>query len=760
MWEKIIYSFPVQLLFLHLRKNLLLVALWFLLGLIIFQFSGSVLGIPYLFLDPEYLNEVGWKSFFIIGIALAIFTMAFHMTTYILDGAKFRFLAVIPRPFIQFCINNCLIPLIFYLCYIYAFIQFQLDNEHESFWVLIKYFLGFLGGSALTFTLLFIYFRFTNKDFFILFAGNVEKRLRRTKLSRANMLKRIKESKKASSKVVDYLDWRLRFRMVRSDLSSFEGRQLLRVFDQNHLNMVIIQTALISTIFILGFFREIPVLQLPAAASFMLMLSILTMLVGAVVFWLREWATPAVIGALVLFNIFSNSDYLNRPHSAFGMDYSGELAKYNVEEINQTLGTENIEKDSRYTLETLENWRAKFPKEKKPKMVFVTTSGGGQRAALWTLKVLQEAEFASGGQLTKHTQLMTGASGGIIGAAFFRELYLLSQLDSAMNLKDDLYLNQISSDNLNPILFTLLVNDLLIRNQYFTYNGRKYLKDRGYSFEAQLNLNTEGVLDKPLSAYLEPEKKALIPMLFITPLITNDGRKLYISPKSVSYMGISVTRTEGWDEKSQGVDFQRFFSKQDASGLRFISALRMGATFPFITPNIQLPSTPRMEVMDSGLSDNFGIQDALKFIHVFQDWIKENTSGVLLLTIRDSEKFSEIEESKPLTILQKLSTPLKNIYINWDNVQTLNNEVAFTRMKETVDFPLERIEFEYSTLQYLKERGLADQDGAFSPEVQEILRASLNWRLTAREKNSIINNISSPYNRRSLREIENFKFLE
>jgi hypothetical protein len=77
-----------------------------------------------------------------------------------------------------------------------------------------------------------------------------------------------------------------------------------------------------------------------------------------------------------------------------------------------------------------------------------------------------------------------------------------------------------------------------------------------------------------------------------------------------------------------------------------------------------------------------------------------------------------------------------------------------------VKFPIERIEFEYSTLQYLKERGLADQEGAFDPETQEILRASLNWRLTAREKKSVIDNINSPYNQRSLTRLKNYEFLE
>jgi hypothetical protein len=759
MWQKIIYSFPIQLLFLHLKKNLLLLSPWFLLVLITFQSFGTVIGLPFLLLDPEYLNRVSWQGFFFVGVALGIFTMSFHMTTYILDGAKFKFLAVIPRPFIQFCLNNSIIPLTFYILYLFAFISFQLDNEHESNWVVFSYFLGFAGGTVLTYTSLFMYFGFTNKDFFILFAGNVEKRLRRTKLPRANMLKRIKESQKEKDKVVDYFDISFRFKEIRPDLSRFEATKLLRVFDQNHLNMFIIQTVLISLILIMGLFRENPVLQIPAAASGMLLFSILTMLVGAVTFWLREWATPAVFGAILLFNYLSNTEWLNRPHTAFGLDYNRGPAAYNLDNLQAILHPDSVEKDKKFTLEILENWRSKFPEGTKPKMVFVAVSGGGQRAALWTLKVLQDAEAASGGQLFKHTQMISGASGGVIGAAFFREIYLRYKDDPTFHSRHELYLDQISSDNLNPIIFTLLVNDMLIRNQYFEYNGRKYLKDRGYAFESQLNINTGNVMDKTISEYLEPEYTSQIPMLPVTPLITNDGRKLIIAPYSMSYMGISLDRSEGFDEKSQAIDFQRMFADHDAKNLRFISALRMGATFPFITPNIQLPSKPQMMTMDSGLSDNFGVQDALRFMYIFKDWIKENTSGVVLVTIRDSEKFTEIEQGSLPRFFEKLFTPVKNIYINWDNVQTLNNEVLFTRMKETMEFDLERIEFEYSTLQYLRDRGLADQMGPFSPTDQDIQRASLNWRLTAREKKSIIDNINSPQNRLSLEKIRRLELL-
>ncbi|MFD2037667.1 patatin-like phospholipase family protein [Belliella marina] len=759
MWNKINYSFPVQLFFMHLKKNIPLLLFWVLLVLVILQKFGTVLGIPFLFLDPEYLNEVSWKGFFLMGIAFGVFTMAFHMTSYILDGAKFKFLAVIPKPFIQFCVNNGIIPLGFYLLYFYSFISFQLDNEHDSLWEIVEFFLGFSGGTILIYSVIFAYFAFTNKDFFVIFADSVEKSLRKTKIPRANILRQIKENKESKDKVLNYIDIRRGIEPVRKDLSKFESHQLLRVFDQNHLNLFVIQSVLIGLILFLGFFREYPILQIPAAVSATLLLSIIMMLVGALAFWLREWLIPAMITAVLVFNFLSKSELLNRPHTAFGMDYEVTPAVYSLENLQKLLHPDTLEKDREMTLRILDNWKAKFPADQKPRMIFITTSGGGQRAALWTLNVLQNLEKESEGKVFEHTQMITGASGGIVGAAFFRELYLKKLEGEDLDYSDRKYLDQISSDNLNPIIFTLLVNDLFIRNQYYDYNGRKYLQDRGFAFENQLNINTEGIMDKPLSAYAMPEFKGKIPMLPITPLITNDGRKLFIAPHSMSYMGISAKQSEGIDEKSQSIDFMRLFKDQDAKNLRFISALRMGATFPFITPHIQLPSTPQMETMDAGLSDNFGIQDALRFLYVFQDWIAENTSGVTLLTIRDSEKSTEIDQRIHPTLFQKLSTPLKNILINWDNIQTLNNEVLYNLFKESMGFDLDRIEFEYSTSQFLRERGLVDSVGVVNQEQQEIQRASLNWRLTAREKVSIIDNIKSVQNRDALRKVRGIRYL-
>ncbi|MEY3564376.1 MAG: hypothetical protein RJA23_546 [Bacteroidota bacterium] len=740
MWQTFTRSFPIQLFLLHLQKNLSLLLVWVLLLGIVLQQFGVVLGIPYLFLDPEYLNKVSWLSFFWMGLGLAVFTMAFHMTTYIMDGWRFSFLAVVHRPFIHFCFNNSIVPLLFYLIYTIQFVSLQLDNE-QSNWEVLRLYLGFSLGSILAYALLFGYLSLTNKGFFMLFSETIDKRLRR--VSRSHRLKKGEADpfNLQGPSVWVYLNLKLKWEAVRPDISRFETAKLLRVFHQNHWNLFLIQVFLVSVILLLGLFNEEELLQFPAAMSALLLLAILLMAIGALTFWLRTWAAVAVLVLVLGANYFSTFSWLNKPHQAYGMDYSPTPAPYNLERLNVLTHPDTLRKDKEKVLQILDRWRGKFPEATKPKLVLVAASGGGQRSALWTLKVLQELHTQTAGALTQHTFLYTGASGGVIGEAFFRELYLRSQTDPNLDLGDPDYLQQLAADNLNPILFSLLVNDLLFPTQKLEYKGRVYSKDRGFAFEEQLNKNTKEILNKSLADYKEPEALAQIPLLPLTTLITNDGRKLVISPHSFSFFGSAGLPGSQQKELKQSIDFMRFFAAHDPGNLRFLTALRMSATFPFITPNVELPSNPVMKTMDTGLSDNFGIQDALRFLYVFQEWIGANTSGVVLVTIRDSEKSPEISSSASTQILEKIGSPLKNIYVNWDKMQTIHNEVLFNYMATSMPFGVEKIEFEYAHGQ-LPPQGLETMGN--------MQRASLNWRLTAKEKRSIIANIQTQSNQAAL----------
>lgn len=747
------YSFPLQLLFNNLRRNHVLILCWIILFAMITGNFGQYLGIPYLFLDPEYLNKVNFTSFFIIGISLAGFTVAFHITGYISDGHRFSFVGALSRPFTKFALNNSIIPVLFLALYIYYILSFQTDNQYVSAKQLFWNMAGLISGFALMTFIFFIYFWLTNKDIFKYVVCRIDEKIKQNvQVTRASAMKKLDIARKRQVRVDYYLDYDLRVKKV-DDSGFYDRNTIIQVFDQNHLNLVIIELFIVALVLVLGLFKDYPTFQIPAAASAVIFLTIFVMLSGAFSYWFGGWAATTAIVIFLIVNTLAGKDFFSKPYEAFGLDYVKQPVPYSHQHLKALNSPEQIEHDREHSLMMLENWRAKFPEDQKPKMIFLCVSGGGKRAALWTLTALQIADSLTGGQLFNKSIMISGASGGLIGASFFRELKLREQLGDPVNAYAIQHRKSLSSDNLNPLIFSLLANDLFVGFNKFEYAGNYYHRDRGYTFEEQLNTITEKLMDKPVSAYVEPEQQALIPMLVMSPTIINDGRKLYIAAQPLSYMNSVMISYPDYDlSKLAGIDYQLLFSNHGAGHLRFLSALRMSATFPYITPNTTLPTEPSIQIMDAGISDNFGISDAVRFLYAFKEWIAENTSGIVVLSIRDSPKLGQIVERKSQTILDAMTQPISTVYNNFENFQDIGNDTYIGFAKTWFTGPIERIDLQYQIESYapiLSQMDSLRQNNA---------RASLSWRLTTREKQSVVDNIHSPNNRAQLEKLQ--KLLE
>ncbi|MGM0580167.1 MAG: patatin-like phospholipase family protein [Bacteroidota bacterium] len=741
--NSIIYSFPIQLILNHFKKNQLLLLCWVLLFSVINGGFGKSLGIPYLFLSPEYLNKVSFQSYFIVGLTLGGLIVAFNIATYILDGYKFHFIGTITKPFSKFSLNNAIIPIAFLINYIIQIINYQMIYEFMSLWKASILASALPIGVFVSIFILQLYFWFTNKDFREVLAERVEKRIKKLKLGRIAAVKYHKDLKNKQARVDGFFDLNFRWVKVSQKSSRKVFNVITGIFDQNHLNTVIAELFIFVIILVLGAFRDYPFFQIPAAASAVLFLSIILMAIGALTFWFRSWAITGAIAIFFLINYFTTTDFLSKTHYAHGLNYKTEAVKYNQSNIDKLTSPTALEEDKSTTFQILNNWRSQF--KDKPKMILLTASGGGQRAAYWTMNALQKADSITDGDLFNHTVSISGASGGLIGAAYFRELKHRYKKDPKIDIYNPKYLSNIGKEALNPIIFSLLTNDIFIRYQYFDYGGYSYPKDRGYAFEQKLNKNLEGVLDKRLIDYKEAELNAEIPMLFLAPTSVNDGRKLYITPNSSSYMSSKSIQDDSLNTlmDNRSIDFLRMFKNQDSENLSFLTALRMSASFPYITPNVNLPSEPSLEIMDAGLADNFGVSDAVLFLYNFKDWIAENTSGVIILTIRDSKKAAIIEKKQNLSILEKLSTPISNIYNNWSNVQDTRNDLLIEYASEWFQGDLS-----HAMLTYDADIAFSDDSLNKMKHIEE--RASLNWRLTGREKYNIRNAINSVENQKTL----------
>lgn len=491
MLSKFIYSFPVQLLANNLKRNPVLILCWLILFAIVTGNFGNMMGIPFLFLDPEYLNETDFVSFLILGITCGGFTMAFHISCYISDGPRYSFLGGLRRPFTRFCVNNSIIPFLFITVFSVQVVLFHQANNENGVVEVLEKIGGLCTGFILMLTLLFSYFKYTNKDIFKYITSNLDKKIKKVKVTRVNVMNRLKIAQNSKYRVDYYLDLNLSLKKVEEQSFHYDRVAILKIFDQNHLNSIIVEVFIFVILIILGIFRDNPYFQIPAAASLFLFLTIMLMIAGALNFWMRKWALLVAMIFFLFFNFFMKHEYVQADYHAFGLNYEVPPVEYSLNSLNDQVEAEVQEKDKNATLEILINWRKKFPSKEKPKMIFICTSGGGQRAALWTLKSLQFADSLTQGQLMKNTMLITGSSGGIMGAAYYREIYYRS-LSERINKFEDGFTENISKDVLNPVIFSLLVNDFFIGFQKFKYQGFSYSKDRGYAFEQKFNYKTFG----------------------------------------------------------------------------------------------------------------------------------------------------------------------------------------------------------------------------------------------------------------------------
>ncbi len=734
----IFYSFPVQLLALHCRNHMLLIATWIFLTLLVIGAIGPIFGVQYLFLTPEYLGEVNFLSHFILGLAFGGFFMTWNLTTYLLDAHYFPFLASLARPFTKFCLNNIIIPLIFVVVFLTELIHFQAYQEFWDRWTIFYNCLGFIVGVIVLVLLSALYFYYTNKDilsFLKIRANDPPDLLKTIAPGRRDADINIIKSEKQKWRVDTYLMLSLKPRIVRS-VAHYDYKTLEKVFRQNHVNALIVQLFGLIVLIALGYLIDQPFFRIPAGGSIFILGSVIVAITGAITYWFNEWRFTVLVILLFFINYLTSFENFNHKNKAYGLDYTGDLSEYTYANLDSISSFENASIDKSNTIEILNNWRNKFPEKDSinPKMVLFCVSGGGLKASVWAMQVMQQSDSLMGGRLLDHTTLITGASGGMFGAAYLRELILQKNEGEDINLYDKKYIDNISKDLLNSIAFTIASNDLFLPWTTFETGGFMYRKDRGYIFEKQLNENTNHVFAKKLGEYKKPEQEAIIPMMFFTPSIVNDGRRLIISPQGVSYMTMAPIGIEERNMELDAVDFGKLFADQGAENLRFTSALRMNATYPYILPNVYMPTNPGIEVMDAGFRDNYGIMSATRFIQVFQDWIKVNTSGVVLIQISGWDKLEKIEASDNEGTLETILNPLGiagRIMMLQDYEHDNSLGLIYDILgKENFDV----IRFAYHP-------------------AKETERASMTFHLTQREKKDILNSFYLPKNQESLNHL-------
>ncbi len=721
--------FPIKLFFLHIKGNFLLLSFWFILFLTISSLFGDSLGIPNLFLAPEHNYHVNALSFSFMGLFTGAFIVAFNISSYELNSHKFPFLASLGRPFTKYMLNNFLVPLIYLFTYTYYSYQAQQNFEMlEITQIVINLLFFWLSVFA------FIFFSIL---FFYLNNRKLRRRIKIKKFKETKLHKPINQLLEKEKKwrnrnrpeenigeyrVDTYLYSVFKVRRARG-FEHYSEEVLNKIYEKTLRNASLFAVLILFFILLSNLLTTYIDLSIPAGASVILTFTAILLVFSAIHSFFKSWSFFVFITLIFIINSFS---YLFDAYNfnAYGLDYSKQSEAC---ELNLKFNSKDYFDSYGKTIDILENWKAKnSTNTKKPPLIIINASGGGMKLSFWTYLALSRADSALNGKLFENTFLITGSSGGMIGASYLRELYYQKKLGKIEHYYHDSLLRNLSNDLLNPIMFKLATSDWFIHLNKFKYNNKKYYIDRAHVFEKHLNLNTYNLLDKALCSYKEPEQKAIIPMIIISPTILNDGRQLLISPQDIDYL------TEEGNNITENIEFRKAYKKFGADSLRFTTALRMSATFPYMSPLTILPGQPQLGIIDAGLRDNLGFGIALQFIHVFRTWLEQNTSEIIIVQLYEQKI---IEQTGSFSLFDKFIKPAGSVYKNLFNMQRLNN----LRMVGLINKELEQ-KIRIIPLSFIDKEG----------------KVSLSWRLYKKEREILMDAIND---KEFIRNVEKLRLL-
>jgi hypothetical protein len=733
MLKKIVFIrdfFPFRLIQSQLKYNFFGLIYWVLLFLIISESIGYSFGIPILFFSPEYLGKVSYLSFLFLGFSIGGFIMAYNVYSYSKIGPRFPFLIVVSKPFFRFCINNSLIPIAFIVFYLVKMMKFHLNEELADYPQVLLYSISFILGFLFFITLSVLYFfpLRRNKE-----QNDDEEESSQNPVSSVAVkgVKWYNYFRSESKRQIYYIGRKFKIYKSRS-IQHLDQETIEQVYGQNRISAIIFEAITLIAFLGMGFFRNYSFFEMPAAVSIVTLLTIISMLFSALISWFHRWAYPIIVGTMIVMSYLSTvTPFFKYTSYAFGLDYQkNKRTEYTVENISKNgLDSVDLSNSKLGIYQMLENWKNN-QQTKKPKLIILNTSGGGSRSALWTMVVLGNCDKVLQNKLSNRLQLIAGASGGMVGAAYYRELILREKTNQISTKFNKEFQANISKDLLNKIAFSASTNDLLIRYKSIDYNNHSYTLERGAAFEAHLHQNLNNFLEHPLGYYQSFERKGQIPLMIFSPTVINDGRRLWMSSQNLSYI---ISKRNG-NSALENIDYQTFFKRNNPNSIRFSSVLRASATFPLVMPMITMPTKPEIQLMDAGIRDNYGGKVTIDYLFAMSDWIKKNTSGVIIIETRDTKRILNDEAYNDISLMDKITLPFGNMITNFTRTQDFDQEQLMKVCSKSFDFTVDIVTFN------LRERS---KD-----------RISLSWHLTKREKKKIANAFYSEENQLMLAKLE------
>ena len=264
-------------------------------------------------------------------------------------------------------------------------------------------------------------------------------------------------------------------------------------------------------------------------------------------------------------------------------------------------------------------------------IILVATAGGGIQAAAWTTQVLSGLQkLSTKDWKTKNSfvfaeclTLVSSVSGGSTGSMYFLNLYGPDSEAKFQDQKIDEVNDAVKESSLDDIAWAMVYRDFFrIVFPYLKYSSEDKLLDRGYMLEE--TWRNRGSIHANLSNWRLGVKTGERPAVIFNATVAETGEPLLLSTTDLADDAHVPKR----------LSFYRLYPNTD---LPVVTAVRLAATFPYVSPAARILSgQPEYHMIDGGYYDNPGVSSLVRWVDEGLQRLPENErpDHILIIQIR------------------------------------------------------------------------------------------------------------------------------
>lgn len=334
-------------------------------------------------------------------------------------------------------------------------------------------------------------------------------------------------------------------------------------------------------------------------------------------------------------------------------------------------------------------------------VTLVCASGGGIQAAAWTARVLTGLQESIGPAFPRSIHLISATSGGSVGA-----MYYLATFDPHHGLpsRPELLpeaIDAASASSLEASAWGIIYPDLL----RIVFPLIDMELDRAWALEqawrrqlkplwAQADPHQPEARLPMLSDWMRRTAQGVLPAVNFNATVVESGRQLVLS--TVDYPASDSSRTILHDRT-----FHRVYG--DSADISMVSAARLSATFPYVTPVARARyagdrgdryALPSWHIADGGYFDNLGVMAAVEWVQAVlkTPGLRERIGKILILQIMAfPEDHQTLQPENGNGWISALIGPVQGIVNVRTSTQVARSELELQLLKDAYPGRIETV---------------------------------------------------------------------